>query len=263
VTARPVAIVTGGGSGMGAATARRLARDGARVVVVDTNGDAATAVAKSLDRVGIAVAADVSSEGAVDDYTQAALREFGRIDWVVLNAGIASATPLIEESVEVFDRIVAVNLRGVFLGLRAALRQMRDQSDGGAVVVTASTAGLSGTDLAAYGAAKHGVVSLVRTAAIEGAPLGVRVNAIAPGSIDTPLMSGLERRLGGGADARRMLHAMTPLGRQDDRFGTPEEVAALIAFLISDDASWITGAVVPIDGGVLSMDPYRVPSREA
>jgi 3alpha(or 20beta)-hydroxysteroid dehydrogenase len=114
------------------------------------------------------------------------LDAFGRFDRVVLNAGVPGApVPLWQESVETFDRIIAVNLRGVFLGLRATLAHLRAQGDGGAIVVTASTAGLSGSELGAYSASKHGVVALARSAAIEGARFGVRVNAIAPGSIDT------------------------------------------------------------------------------
>ena len=256
-------VVTGGASGMGAATARRLARDGAAVAIVDRDGEAARALAAELGGAAIAVAADVSREDEVEAYTEAAVAAFGRLDGVFLNAGIGSSTPLVEETAEGFDRIVAVNLRGVFLGLRAALRRMRDQGGGGSVVVTASTAGLAGSDLAAYAAAKHGAVSLVKTAAVEGAAFGVRVNAIAPGSIDTPLMRHMEERLGGGDDAARALHATTPLGRQADRYGSGEEVAALVAFLLGEESGWITGATVPVDGGVLATDPYRLPEGMA
>jgi NAD(P)-dependent dehydrogenase (short-subunit alcohol dehydrogenase family) len=207
----------------------------------------------------IAAGGDVSIEADVAGHVDAALEAFGRLDRVALNAGIPGRpTPLSEESVETFDRIVAVNLRGIFLGLRAALRHLKTQGDGGAIVVTASTAGLSGSELGAYSAAKHGTVALTRSAAIEGAAYGVRVNAIAPGAIDTPMMGVIEQVLGGGEAAQRALWQSTPLGRHADRLGAPEEVAALVAFLLGDGAGWITGAVVPIDGGVLAADPYRL-----
>jgi len=261
--APPVAIVTGGGSGMGAGTARRLSGDGLRVVVVDRDGPAADAVAAGLTGDGVAVTADVSLEADVDAYTAAAVKAFGSVDRVVLNAGIPGGpVPLADEDPATFDRIVAVNLRGVFLGLRAALRRMRDQGSGGAIVVTSSTSGLSGSDLGSYSAAKHGVVALTKTAAVEGAAYGVRVNAVAPGSIDTPMMRVIEAHLGGGEAARRALHGTTPLGRSLDRHGSVEEVAAVTAFLLSDEAGWVTGVTVPVDGGVLATDPFVLPALE-
>jgi NAD(P)-dependent dehydrogenase (short-subunit alcohol dehydrogenase family) len=255
-----VAVITGGASGIGAGVARRLHHDGVRVAIVDRDGDGAQRLAAELSGGALALTADVTVEAEVDAYMEATLSAFGHVDHVVLNAGIGSPTPLIEETLEGFDRLIAVNLRSVFLGIRAALRCMRGQI-GGSVVVTCSTAGLGGSDLAVYSAAKHGCVAFVKSAALEGAAFGVRVNGIAPGSIDTRLMRQMEDHLGGGDSAREMLWATTPLGRYQERYGTAAEVAALVAFLLDEQSSWITGTVVPVDGGVLAMDPYRLPTR--
>jgi NAD(P)-dependent dehydrogenase (short-subunit alcohol dehydrogenase family) len=198
-----VAVVTGGASGIGAAASRRLSQDGARVVVVGLDGAAAAGSAADLPGQAIGVAADVATEAGVEAYSAAALEAFGGVDLAFLNAGMGGRmAPIAELEADEFDRVVAVNLRGVFLGLRAALRQMHR---GGAVVVTTSTAGLHGSNLAAYSAAKHGAVALVRSAAVEGAAAGVRVNGIAPDSIETPMMGARRtagRRRGGAPPAR-------------------------------------------------------------
>ena len=256
-----VAIITGGASGIGAGAARRLRADGVRVAIVDRDAQGAHRLALELSGGALALAADVTVESEVERYMEATLSAFGRVDHVVLNAGAGSSTPLIDETLEGFERLIAVNLRSVFLGMRAALRCMRDQGAGGSVVVTCSTAGLGGSDLAVYSAAKHSCVAFVKTAALEGAAVGVRVNGIAPGSIQTPMMSHLEDDLGGDDWARESLWATTPLGLHQQRYVTAAEVAALIAFLLGDQSSWITGAVIPVDGGVLAMDPYRLPER--
>jgi NAD(P)-dependent dehydrogenase (short-subunit alcohol dehydrogenase family) len=254
-----VALVTGAASGMGAAFARHHIASGGHVLLVDRDVDAATRLAEELGSNAVVAQADVADESDMATALSTGIKAFGRVDAYFLNAGIGSPNPLIDETVEAFDRLIAVNLRGVFLGLRLALQQARSTSLPSSVVVTASTAGLSGSDLAIYSAAKHGTVALVKSAALEGAPLGVRVNGIAPGSIDTPMMQSLEARLGGGAAAAAALYGTTPLGRAQQRYGRPEEVAQLVAFLLGEQSSWITGTIIPIDGGVLATDPYRLP----
>jgi NAD(P)-dependent dehydrogenase (short-subunit alcohol dehydrogenase family) len=261
-TAVAVALITGGASGMGASFARNHVGQGGRVVIVDRDLEAAQALAEELGPNALIAEADVAEEADMAAALHVGVEAFGRVDGYFFNAGVGSSTSIENETVAGFDRLVAVNLRGVFLGLRLALRNARTTGLPASVVVTASTAGLSGSDLAIYSATKHGTVALVKTAAVEGAPLGVRVNGIAPGSIDTPLMGALESLLGGGLQAATALHATTPLGRAQDRYGRPDEVSHLVAFLLGEQSTWITGAVIPIDGGVLATDPYRLPIVE-
>ena len=251
-----VAIVTGAAGGIGEGTAVRLAEEGASVVVVDIQAEKARTVADSLGGSAISVHADVSVEADVERYTNEALERFGRIDLYHLNAAVSgSFAPFAEVSTEDWDRVLAINLRSVFLGLRAALRQFEAQGSGGAIVTTASMAGLQGSDaLVPYTAAKHAVIGLTKCAALAGAALGVRVNCIAPGMIQTPLWGDFERAIGpeNAAEARKVLEGSAiPLGR----FGTPEEAGALVAFLLSEEAAYVTGDILPLDGGA-SADNY-------
>jgi NAD(P)-dependent dehydrogenase (short-subunit alcohol dehydrogenase family) len=250
-----VVVVTGAAGGIGGASARRLSEEGARVVVVDVNGEAAEKTAAELPGEAIAVAADVSREEDVDRYLAAAVERFGRIDLHHLNAGITgSVVPITDVTVEDFDRVIAVNLRGVFLGLRGAFRQYFAQGGGGgAIVVTASIASLRGSsDLFPYHASKHGVLGLVRNSAVYGGPLGVRVNAIAPGIVPTALFANDPDAPGGGNDmAQRAM--TTPLRRP----GRPEEMGSVVAFLLSDDAAYMTGEVVSVDGGATAVNTVR------
>lgn len=248
------AVVTGAATGIGEASARLLAERGASVVVVDRNGDGAAQVAASLPVPAIAVCADVAEETDVDAYMRAATEAFGRVDLHHLNAGIVGPfDPLPQTRIEDFDRVVAVNLRGVFLGVRAAFRQYLQQGTRGAIVVTASIAGLRGShDLVAYQASKHGVLGVMRGAAMFGGPIGVRVNAVAPGLVPTALFASSGTAAGAGGDMEERGRTV-PLRRT----GTPQEVAQVAAFLLSDDAGYINGEVVSVDGGAASVNSVR------
>jgi NAD(P)-dependent dehydrogenase (short-subunit alcohol dehydrogenase family) len=248
------AIVTGGGHGIGRASAQRLAAEGARVLVVDIDGTAAREVAASLPTKSAACAGDIASEADTQTYMARALAEFGRIDLYHLNAGISGTlVPLPELSLADFDAVMQVNLRGTFLGLRVAFRQYTDQGGGGAICLTASIASLRGSaDLLPYQASKHGVLGLLHGAALYGGPLGIRVNAVAPGIVPTDLFAAMATAPGGKDDMVRRA-ATTPLRRA----GTADEIASVAAFLLSDDASYITGEVISADGGAACVSTVR------
>lgn len=251
---RRVAVVTGGGNGLGRASAQRLAADGAHVVVVDVDGAAARQVAESLPTAAIGVEADVAVEADVDRYLAAAVEAFGRVDLHHLNAGIFGAFQRLPDvDVDVYERVMAVNARGAFLGTRAAFRQFRVQGGAGAIVVTGSIAGLTGSsDLLAYHMSKHAVHGLVRSAAVYGGPLGIRVNAVAPGLVPTDLFATAATAAGGKNDMEQR-GSTTPLRRA----GRPEEIAAIVSFLFSDDSGYLTGQVISADGGASVVNTVR------
>jgi meso-butanediol dehydrogenase/(S,S)-butanediol dehydrogenase/diacetyl reductase len=240
-----VAIVTGAGSGIGRATALLFAAEGAKLVVNDLNAEAATRVAKEIEAAGGIAAsfpADVADPRQVEALVREATSRFGRLDVLVNNAAAVIPGPLESISDADWRRTQAVTLDGVFYGMRAALPVMAAQG-GGAIINIASGAAIAGEPgLAAYGAAKAAVVNLTKTAAVENAARGVRVNTILPGPIATPPLLAAVEATGGRAGWERQI----PCGR----LGTPEEMAAVALFLASDEASYVHGAAIVADGGV-------------
>lgn len=245
-----VAVVTGAAGGIGSAVAQRLSAEGAKVVLVDLDGEAAQRVADELPGEAIGVMADVRDESHVAAYTDAAVQRFGRVDCVHLNAGYAGRlVPFADTETEDFDRVIAVNVRGVYLGMRAAIRRFIEQGGGGVIVATSSGLGLGGGQLwGPYSASKHAVLGLIRSAALDHAHHGIRVNAICPGFTDTAMLRPTEDMVAPGdrEAAEAALTSIVPLGR----YGRPSEPAALVAWLLSDESSYVTGAHLSIDGGV-------------
>jgi len=236
-----VVLVTGGASGIGAATARALAREGARVVVADVDRARGEVIAREVR--GRFAAVDVADAAALAGLVSEIAKTLGRLDVLVSNAFATVVGPLERLELAGWERTLAVTLTAVFTGLRAAVPLMRRQG-GGSVVHVASISGVRGDrGLAAYNAAKAGVVNLTRTAALELGATGIRVNAVCPGLIDTPA---LERALAAGAGRRATACAAVPIGR----LGRPDEVAEAILFLASDAASYVTGATLAVDGGL-------------
>lgn len=221
---------------------------------MDVDAERTAALAAELGGQAVWTAGDVSEEDDVDRAVDATVTAFGRVDGHHLNAGVpGSFARLPETTVADFDRATAVNLRGTFLGLRAAFRRFEAQGGGGSVVLTASIASLRGSDdLLAYQATKHGVLGLMRGAALHGGPIGVRVNAVAPGIVPTGLFAANAATPGGGDDMARRASTV-PLRRA----GAPEEIAGVVAFLLGDDASYMTGEVVSVDGGAAAVSIVR------
>jgi len=250
------ALITGAGSGLGRASALRFAEEGAAVAVVDRDGAAADAVAAEIAAHGgraVGIAADVTSPGDCEAMTATAIAELGRLDVVFANAGISGTGSAADLDVAAWDRVIAVNLTGVWLTSRYALPHMQERGSG-VVLNQASMGGLIGIPgIFPYTAAKGGVIAMTRQMAVEYGPRGVRVNAICPGTVYTPLVQasrdagtapGVDVEEANAAAAQRF-----PLRR----LGTVDDVAALALFLASDEASWITGATYPVDGGRSAM----------
>jgi 3-oxoacyl-[acyl-carrier protein] reductase len=245
-------LISGGSSGIGEATARRLLEEGARVVLGGLDADQVDAAVAGLAPLGevAGVAVDVRREADVARLVDTALGTLGGIDVLINNAGIAWREPFLDITPEHWDRIIAVNLRGMFLVAQAVGRVMVEQGTGGSIVNMSSTNGLGGeADYAHYNASKGGVLLLTKTMAVELGRHGIRVNALCPGYIDTPLNAGIVAALGDDGFADAYARDSIPLGRP----GKAAEVAAVYAFLASDDASFMNGAEVVVDGGQLAI----------
>lgn len=242
------AIVTGGAGGIGRATSLAMAAEGAAVAVVDLNGEAAEAVASEIREAGgtaIALAADVSSEPDIERVVAAAASEFGGIDVVFNNAGIIRRTTAVETSVEEWDLVFGVNVRAIFLMCKHVVPVMA-AGGGGSIVNTGSGWGLKGGGRAiSYCASKGAVVNMTRALAIDHGPQGIRVNSVNPGDVDTGMLRDEARQLAQETNSFLAEAADRPLGRM----GQPREIAAAVVWLASDEASYVTGAAMVVDGG--------------
>jgi NAD(P)-dependent dehydrogenase (short-subunit alcohol dehydrogenase family) len=243
-----VAIITGAASGIGRTTAMRFAGEGASVVIADLNvegGESSVRDCKENGGRAVFQKADVSSEGDIKVLVARAVKEYGRLDIIYNNAGIGGAVgPLEQISVEDWDRSQGVLLRGVFLGIKHSVPEMR-KVGGGSIISTASVAGIRGfPGLHAYCAAKAGVVNLTRSASLEFAKDRIRVNCICPGGINTPI---LHRNMPG---VKEVMEQFMANGQPIRRAGHPEDIASMALFLASDDSEWVTGQAMVVDGGL-------------
>lgn len=248
-----VAIVTGGGAGIGRATAERLAEEGATVVVADRDEASGEVVAHEIAGQGgraIAITTDVSQPDQIEALVQGTIAEFGKIDVLVNNAGVAVHGSVTDLSLEDWQKVMEVNLRSVWLMMKASIPHMTAQ--GGSIVNMSSAQALIGfPGWAGYASTKGAIIALTQQAAVEYAKSGIRINSVAPGTIMTPLN---QKIFDEAADPDALIRAWSDqhaLGR----FGEAEEVASVIAFLASDDASFITGVCIPVDGGMRILGP--------
>jgi NAD(P)-dependent dehydrogenase (short-subunit alcohol dehydrogenase family) len=245
-----VALITGAGSGIGRATSKIFAREGAKLVladVVEDGGKQTLAMVADTGHDAIFIKTDVSNPSDVDAAIAKAVETYGRIDCAFNNAGIEGKNGLTHEcDMDNWNRVLAINLTGVWLCMKAEIAQMLKQGGGGAIVNTSSGAGLAGVrGMPAYVAAKHGVAGLTRAAAIEYGKHNIRVNAVCPGPIRTPMM---DRLLGKRPDAEARFARGGPL----KRLGEPSEIGETVAWLCSDHASYVTGLPMPVDGGFMA-----------
>jgi NAD(P)-dependent dehydrogenase (short-subunit alcohol dehydrogenase family) len=245
-----IALVTGAASGIGRATSLIFADEGAKLVLADIDAGGGAEIASAVGERGaeaLYVHCDVADPEQVDSLVAAAVEQFGRLDCAFNNAGIGGDSALLADyDLESWDRVLAINLTGVFLCMRSELRQMVAQG-AGAIVNTASVAGVMGyPNIAAYNAAKHGVIGLTRTAAIEYADHGIRVNAVCPGWIETPMVMDQGPAPASDPQVYKAIADMSAM----HRLGSPDEIGRAVAWLCSDAASYVTGHPMVVDGGV-------------
>jgi NAD(P)-dependent dehydrogenase (short-subunit alcohol dehydrogenase family) len=240
------AIVTGAANGIGRAIALRLASEGARVVIADVNEDDAQGVAGEVDGETLVHKADVTRDGDVEALVGRAVSEWGGLDVMVNNAGVGVAGTAVTTTEEEYERVMDVCVRGTFLGMKHAIPAIKD-AGGGSVINMSSVAALVGlVDRAVYSAAKGAIYSMTRASAIDHVGEGVRVNCIAPGTVDTPWVARITSGYDDPEEARANMRARQPHGR----LVTPEEIAAMAAYLASDESASVIGACMVVDGGV-------------
>jgi len=244
-----VAVITGAASGIGEGAARLFVEEGARVIIGDIQEEKARALASELGPSTRAVIADVRDDAAVAGLVATAVHDFGALDVMFNNAGVGMIEgPIADASEETFDFVTAINLKGVWLGIKHAARQMRAQGRGGSIISTASVAGLHGFERQAiYGMTKAGVISLTRSAAAEGGPHGVRANCVCPGGIITALSAPFPRA---EEIMRDRFSAIHPIGRE----GTPRDIAQAALWLAGDESTLVTGQAIAVDGGWSTVD---------
>jgi NAD(P)-dependent dehydrogenase (short-subunit alcohol dehydrogenase family) len=256
-----VAIVTGGGSGLGLASAQRFAEEGARVVCVDLDGAAAEAAAAGIGDSALGLTADVTDEDSLERAVDATLERFGRVDVLYANAGIPGTGSVHELTRTDWQRVIDVNLTGVFLSARAVLPPMLAQG-AGSLILQASVGGLTGIrSLPAYAAAKGGVIALTKQMAADYSERGVRVNAICPGTVRTPLVEATYVGYFGSEEAGQDALARRDRDYPMGRLGAVEDIANLALFLASDEARWLAGGIYVADGGMTAVSQWSPTAR--
>jgi len=243
-----IAIITGGAGSIGKITAKLFLEEGAKVMLVDLTEDSLKTAVQELNSEHVKYCvADVSKAIDVDHYVNETVKLFGKIDVFFNNAGIEGIVkPIIDYPEEIFDKVISVNVKGIWLGNKYALPQMKD---GGSIILTSSVAGLLGfANLSAYATSKHAVVGIMRTTAIEAAPRKIRVNSVHPAPVNNRMMRSIEAGASAGhpEEVKKQFEATIPLGR----YAEPIEIAKLVLFLASDDSQFITGTTQVIDGGI-------------
>ena len=248
-----VAVITGGGGGIGLAAAKLFVQEGAQVLIVDIREEALQKAVQTIGEKAVSyVRADVTKPDQVQHYVRTAVDRYGGIDIFINNAGILGAVkPVTDYPVEIFDKVIEVNVRGVWLGLKYVIPQMQRRG-GGSIVMTSSISGVKGfPGMTGYVASKHAVVGIMRCVANECAPMGIRVNTVNPGAVETDMGDALAEGFAPGAreEGKRALEAGTPL----KRLARPEEVAQMMLFLASEESGYCTGGVFGIDGGMSAL----------